>query len=454
LEYPVAVSVPGAKLGEYVRHNEYYKSKGSADATTVYVDLSQYQPVYVNKYRNMVHDLAKKYPDVNFRILNDPGKYTAKYTVEDLIRLTEEATELYKRGPDPRIAELEKQKDELRAPYRTGEGYYKNIPRQVHDTVVEIDKEIAGLRRAGNREISEAEAKIRDAERDVDIVEGTDFSGETLYSGIPLDAIGRQVSAYWKASKEATRIKAKEAKAILRESLTKHWLNQAGNIRRDMERIGQGAYDLIIAQTLAKGGHPRATNMRKQATHEYRRGFSFCPEPSSSSAQRGSSSGESSQFFFLRSGSVQTLVTIEFRLQEIDPEELKCSTGQKIRVAFNHRLVSPFFKAQYMSPSAFLICSTNPWAMRDCSLLNNSSSVTFSFTALSSPSSNQSCKWVKYSYSERILKMFRSVISKILRLSIGAPRLSGGWWHLKVSIRLFWLCGMNRRRTSRAFTSP
>lgn len=235
-EYPIVVSIPEAKQGEYVEHNLYYKTASKAKVDKVYIDMSQYQHVYANKIRSQIGNIVSKNPNIKFIILNDPGPYKPKYTVNDLINLTNQSTELLKRGPDPKVKELRKEKDIIRAPYKTEQGYYKNIPRNVDNRIRYIDSEIKSLERSYNRELSILDSKIRDAELDVDTLEGTDFSRENInkmYSGGPsTEEIAKVIRGWYSALKNyaqeklGNRATGKQIKATLRKGVTQdEWSN-------------------------------------------------------------------------------------------------------------------------------------------------------------------------------------------------------------------------------------
>uniref|UniRef100_A0A6M3KRG2 Large polyvalent protein associated domain-containing protein n=1 Tax=viral metagenome TaxID=1070528 RepID=A0A6M3KRG2_9ZZZZ len=188
-EYPVVVSVPGAQKGRYIEHNKFYENLDDAPVSRVTVDLEQYEHTAADKIKDQIADLAAKYPKVDFVVMNDPGVYKPHYTVEDLTKMYDEASALYKER-NPKIDELRATIKAVEEKFRSPEGYIKNISREAREQVADMEDWIKLLEKQDKKKKYALESKIRAAEKDVSGEEGVDFSGDgtTLYAN-PIEPI-------------------------------------------------------------------------------------------------------------------------------------------------------------------------------------------------------------------------------------------------------------------------
>jgi len=178
-ESPVVVSVPTAKKGDYVAHNNYYKIKENAPVDKVTIDLDQYSDTVSEKVIAQVAELAKKYPKVKFTVLNIPEASKPKYTLKDMMDIDNKIVELYK-APNPELDALKTEKAKILEPFKRGESSYNTtgMSRELRGRLDEINAEIKVLERQRQNRINALEEKSRQAAIDVDRVEGTDFSEE------------------------------------------------------------------------------------------------------------------------------------------------------------------------------------------------------------------------------------------------------------------------------------
>lgn len=261
-DYPIVVTSKKLTKGEYVQHNQYSKSRSPAKIDSVYIDLDQYDKTYIKNVLETINDLARKHPQVKFRLSGDLSEYRPKYTIEDYTNLLDQRIEY----PTKEISKIRSEIDAIKQPYMDPRGFY-NLSKMSRADFLKIDKL--------NTELAKVESDYRSAQRildrkraaaqrDVEYAEGV-----TFYSGVDPVAAYKAAMKYMDDARGVKDFKPREAFKMAKESFVRKIVDTSGNLREEFINVlGQDGYRMIQAMYLSKGAGARASRMYRQMEKE------------------------------------------------------------------------------------------------------------------------------------------------------------------------------------------